>query len=509
MTDFALTFTNRVYSHSQLRDFYVTDVDWELSPTDTIYSRTDFESSVIADLGIIPSVVDSQSFLLQVGLDVATSGTSAALAPQHVNSHTDIQDVYLGAKAPIVLPTLSFIDTTLVSLNGMARQLPDGATTSDDPIVLTLRLDGMLELLPPPLAISDVEALQRRVVPNVVVSLPTPAIVNGRPMLPKYWGKMNSSTTAIQGSAHIHAIADPDPKWNPATSGWYDPKVVPSAGVGDGRWTVNSLPDPGSGYYWLGEPSSSDGTVGITAGARQWGADPSTPGAPSWRSIFPYKPSVRNHVYYGSRGNVVTITKGVRFNLHFAEHMWMDFGHAVRMPFTWVMVGIIMDFPTAGYQHYLLDSGRDPRSVGYPSISDADVPYESRINDGLDYRNMMSIGINSQTIGSELSPGAGHRVSAPFNMVARPRMFFGVFNGANSYVGNYSNDGKHVSKGKLATGKDHRFYTLGRQHGYIGINHASHLVVFEMRVWHHALSLAELDSQYGQLASTWKFNQYR
>lgn len=429
-----------------------------------------------------------------------------------INSTTDINGVTLDVLPPITLPTVAFIAKTAAVVNGLAKQLPVGATVADSPISMGIGYNATLELLPPPLVIDDVEVLQHRVVPGISVTLPTPAIVNGRPVLPANWAQVTSSVTATEGPAHIHAIADPDPKWNPATSGWYYPP--PSSGAGDARWTVYDLPDPAgfnAGYYWLGDPSSADGTAGIPAACRQWAPNGSTPHAPSWRSIYPYKPSVREHVYYGAGGNQVTITRGVRFNLHFVEHMWMDIGASFPQPFTWVIVGIIMDMPTPGYTHTILDSGRDPRAVGYPYINEYNVPYDSRINDNLNYRSMLAVDRNNMFMGTELVPSAGHRITVPFNSTAKPRMFFGVFNGANSYVGNYAPDsGRLIMKGKLANESyfQHRFFTLGRQNSYIGINHASHLVVFEMRLWHHALSGAQLEEQYGQLSSTWKFNQY-
>jgi hypothetical protein len=505
VTDYALAPTDAVRSRSAVTAAFSTATDYALSlfhavsrstVTATLSSSGDFA------VGGTANSHSSVSAILTISLE------SIALALDHAvaRSYVYFTDSLIST---ITIQAVSFLATTRATINGLAKQLPVGATVADSPIQMSVRCEGTLELLPPPLVIDDVEALQHRVVPGVTVSLPVPAIVTGRPTMPMYWAQMQSSTTAHEGPGHIHAIPDPDPVWNPATSGWYYPP--PSSGAGDARWTVNDLPDPSAynqGYYWLGEPSSQDGTIGINPAARQWAPNGSTPSAPSWRSIYPYKPSVRQHVYYGPGGNMVTIDKGVRFNLHFIEHMWMDWGRAMPQPFTWVMVGIIMDYPTPGYSHTLLDSGRDPRAVGYPALNEYNVPYDSVIRDNLNYRNLLATDPRVMWQASELNPTAGHRVGTPFNSVAKPRMFFGIFNGDSSWVGNYSPDGNHITKGRLATGKEHRFYTMGRQYGHIGINYASHLVVFEMRFWHHALTEANLAEQYGQLASTWKFTQY-
>lgn len=428
------------------------------------------------------------------------------------SSQVGIAGAYVPAPR-VSLPAVEFQAVTRFQ-GGAVRVLPVGAVTADNPVTLMLHLAGALELAPPILDVSETEALQRRVMPAVAVTMPTPAIIEGRPMLPAYWGRLASSMRATQGPTHIHAIADPDPKWDPAHDGWYNPP--PPSGAGDARWTANSLPDPAAfrgGMYWLGEPSAADNTIGITAAAQQWNPDGSTPSAPPWRSIYPFKPSVWNHVHYGEGGRILTISRGVRFNLQFVEHMWLDFGADHHQPFTWAMVGIVMDFPYPSYTHTLLDMGRDPRAVGFPSISDTQAEVNDYvINDGGSYRNLLAVNRSQMLMATDNAPGAGHVLRTPFNPAPKPRMFFGVYNGDHSLVGNYSRDaGKLRTAGKLAnTGaQHHRFYVMGRQKGRISQDAASHLVVFEIRYWSRALTAAELDEQYGQLSSTWKFGEYR
>jgi len=314
------------------------------------------------------------------------------------------------------------------------------------------------------------------------------------------------------GPDHIHGIADPDPKWDPGQDGWYN--APPPSGVGDARWTANSLPDPATfpnGWYWLGEPSAADYTIGITPAAQRWAPDASTPSAPAWRSIFPYKPSVWPHVHYGPGGQVLTISRGVRFNLQFVEHMWMDWGKAMPQPFTWVFVAVVMDFPTPTYAHTLLDMGRDPREVGFPALTDTQaMTGDYAINDGEGYRNELLISRDHMSMTSEDAPPAGRILHAGFAAITRPRMFFGVFDSNTSLVGNYSRDGKWATRGAIGNtpGYQHRFNVMGRRKDHISSAYASHLVVFEARYWASALSVDQLNEQYDQLSSTWKFGEY-
>jgi hypothetical protein len=49
---------------------------------------------------------------------------------------------------------------------------------------------------------------------------------------------------------------------------------------------------------------------------------------------------------------------------------------------------------------------------------------------------------------------------------------------------------------------------LGRQYGLIDQYHGAEMLVFEMRFWHRALTRDELDEQYQQLSSIYKFKKY-
>jgi len=355
----------------------------------------------------------------------------------------------------------------------------------------------------------------RRTQPTVVLTAAAPAVLDGKPVMPAHWAVSSSSITATQGAKHIHAIADPDTYKD--RSGIVNPPSSASsehAGPWTARWSVRTLPDPGhydNGYYWLGSPSSQDGTSTIAAAARQWGPDTSTPGAPSWHSIYPYKPSVTAVDHYLQGGGIVHHPKGVNFNSHFIEHMWMDWGSAHRQPFTWVIAATVASWPSAGYVHYLLDAGRDPRTIGFGPLTAAQCSGDYTVDDNLDYRQLLAIGPNHIKACARPDGTGTGVIRARTNDTLRPRMYVAIFNGDTSHIGVYHPGQGLLRKGSLDNGTDqrHRYYVMGRRHNSISGRHASHLLVFEMRFWTKALTYAQLEGQYDQISSTWQFDKYR
>jgi hypothetical protein len=369
-----------------------------------------------------------------------------------------------------------------------------------------------------------------RAVAVTVVNLPTPAISDGHPSLPKYWaghgaegaalgngghtdtawaGGIAGSATLIQGPNNIHAIPDPNPIWDPRTSGWTFPPESGGGGwppgwAGDYRWSVDSLPNPGghtNGWYWLGDPTSQDGTANIEGGARQWPC--AIPGGPTWNSFFPFKPSVNSYDGYIAGERTVHHPKGVHFNSHYAEHMWTDMGN-LNQPFTWLVVATVMSDPFPGYQHWILDAGRNPDACGFPRLG---ANFSERwISDNLPNRTGLSF-TNGDTMNMFTTSGdpplrargaGGHH----------PRMFAAIYNGDNSYMASMDPFGRNISKGRV-TNNSHRFMVIGREQGWIGQSHTCNLLVLEIRFWRRALTEAELDAQYAQLSSTHQFDAYK
>lgn len=405
----------------------------------------------------------------------------------------------------------------------LARIVVTPDLTDNVAVELSVDIRGQLEVTPPEemddpppdmmfgrlgVAVSGGTNHMQRLIPTVSVTMQRPLIVDGRPLVPANWGDVSITGTATQGWAHIHA-RKPAPEWDPATGGWTQPP--PDAPDWAGRWVVDDLPDPpDGGYYWLGDASNADGTGGYAGGRTRWAPHASTPKAPAWRSFFPYKPSVRAFDAYLPGGNVVHHPKGVHFNTHFAEHMWADFGGPRPQPFTWVIAGMVVSYPTAHYRHWILDAGRNPDRVGYPRRS-AFLPDDSTIHDGLDYRTALAYSPDNELISTDPNLTAHSTVRARVDPQVRPKMFFGVFNGAKSEVGAYGPGSRRHHSGRVDTGSGHyhRYYVLGRQQNHIGQMHGAHMILFELRYWRSALTLDQLDAQYKQLAGTYHFHRYK
>lgn len=354
-------------------------------------------------------------------------------------------------------------------------------------------------------------SLPRRDQPSIVIGTSAPAIAGGKPSSPTYWAKVACIVTAKYGPKHIRTAPPPQPL--PSHGGYYYPPA-PIAGPFSARWSVEQLPDPNSysaGFYWLGDPSSQDGTSSIQHSARQWSPDGGATGVPSWHSFFPFKPSVTSATHYLFGGASVYHPKGVNFNSHFIEHMWMDWGMNKHQPFTWVIAAMATDFPTHTYTHYLLDSGRNPDSVHFPRLSDTQTNTNRTIHDGLAYRNMLSISPTNVGICTRLNQNQGETVHCRVDAALRPKMFIGIFNGTNSYAGAYSPGRTLLAKAKVdnTPTQAHRYYVLGRKNGVIGPSYSGQLLVFEIRYWNKVLSTAALEEQYDQLASRHQFDAYR
>ncbi len=379
--------------------------------------------------------------------------------------------------------------------------------SDNPPINLQLSFSGQLELA----ADGDGDAGDvipvYRHTPIVTVSLPTMVIANGQPVVPKWAASVTAQARLNIGPGHIRA-EKAAPVWD--GSGYVNPPP-PTRKPWAARWVVDDLPDPGDGFYWLGDPSDADGTRNIGKAKRAWNPHDSTRGAPAWHSRYPFKPSVRAANHYLPGGRVVHHPKGVHFNPQYIEHMYMNWGSARPQPFTWVMAGMIVGWPGRHYRHYLLDAGGGPGSDRFPRLGADDLGRDRPVPDGLDYRTLLAMD-DDHMIMTTKNRDKGQRIlrARAYGSFA-PRMFFGVFNGSKSVVGHFSPNGRHIRNGRVENSSKHyhRYYVLGRQQGIMSQDHASNMLLFEIRFWHFALDRQELDDQYQHLASTYHFNAYR
>jgi hypothetical protein len=339
-----------------------------------------------------------------------------------------------------------------------------------------------------------------RAVPVVVIDMPAPIVTRGRPTMPAHVGLLPSSFTARQGPRHIHA-EDPQAK-HPRS-----PRPADETPPWAARWTVDDLPSPGDGFYWLGAPSAADGTSGISKAHQFWGEQDGK--APAWHSFYPYKPSVRAIDHYLPDGGIVHHPKGLHFNSQYVEHMWLEFAGPKPQPFTWAIAGMIAGYPERDYLHYILDAGRNPDRVGFPRLSADAVYADHTIRDGLNYRSLIAYGHHGQYLTARNNMWTNRTVRARTVPNYAPRMFFGVFDGVKSRVGAFQSRGLHMKSGAIDHGAPHRYYVLGRSQGVIGQRHASHLLIFEIRFWRKALSQDQLQANFDQVSSTWQFHKYR
>lgn len=420
----------------------------------------------------------------------------------------------------VVSATLEFVGPLLLVPEGVVSRstvfvIYEPDLSGNPAITVGFTATAELLMIPPPPDDDDDEEFGRlrdaygnpytqdRTIPIVVADMPDPIYVDGKAVVPLYLATATATGTLTEGTSHIRVRPNP----NPAPDGPPYPSTTPT-----GRWTVDDLPDPpDGGYYWLGEPSSDDGTIGSPSGSHLWAANGDTPHAPSWNSFFPFKPSVRAHDSFLPSGDIVHHPKGVHFNSHFIEHMWLDWGGERVQPFTWIMAAMVVNYPTSHYTHYLLDAGQNPDNVGFPRISADQCNTPRSINDNLEYRNLISYSPDIEMLCARNSVATTNTVRARVDVNHRPKMFFGIFDGETSYVGAYDTGAQRIQKGNIDNGSDqrHRFYVMGRSKGSISQDKASHILVFEIRYWGSALPLAALDAEYAQLSSTYQFDKYR
>jgi len=340
---------------------------------------------------------------------------------------------------------------------------------TSDAIPLVLGLTGDYTLNTP--VVDPPAGLPARAVSTLRLTVPTPAIILGRPVVPQEWFKPSSS---MSGTGTV--IPDPEP--DIATAG---------------DWGQN----PGGGdYRWLASDLALTGQF-----LNSW---PAHDGGPSWLSVFPYRPKLRAHVQYGPGGANHAYDNGVFYNPQFVEHMWLDMAEQIPQPYSWIICGTILSYPSATYGHYLLDTGK-ARAPGDGSLST--VRHDRTINDGLSSRSLMLFERTSGLICTRTRVEDGVYVRTPHHWVARPRVFAGVFNGASSIAAAIDNHADSLTVGTVDNSSA-RYFVSGRRQNRLSDNLACNMLIFEMRFFRRALSADEVRAQYRQLAATYKFNLY-
>jgi len=456
--------------HSSTWDFYV---DGTLAWSDTASA---YDATVRIDIG---GDIESSRLLTGGTLISHVAIYDAALGATRVAVHFAAA---LGMSAPMALfgvstlsaaahsPTTLHLPTTgAIEIDyhpapaGIVRQ---PVLISNTPMSVQVVLTGMGKVIAAPEIIPS--GMDLRVAAGVTVTPTVPAFVRGKPLIPDLWVATSSSVT----DSGITVVPDPDPiiAGNPHPGG-----VTPTH-----AWHVSDLslghltdwaPHGGSGPHW----TTSDG----------------------------FSPRVIQTVVYGTADRYHTYTKGVHFDGADVHHMNLDWGSSLAQPFTVILCGIIHYYPTTTYGHFLLDAGRPVSD----SLADG---RDHVVSDGLSYRSLMLYRRNTAVLATHTGADpvrSGKHVTARADFYPRPRMFFGIFNGASSYIGAWDNRNQYIKKGTVDS-HTHRYFVTGRRQNHVSDEQASHMTLFEIRMYDTALTRVTLKEIYKQLAATWKFNKY-
>lgn len=339
----------------------------------------------------------------------------------------------------------------------------------------------------------------RRIQPGRTLTMPTPVVVAGQPIVPLLLGELPNTGTVKKGPGHLRALqsTDPDTAGSSVHRRW------------SARWSVHSLPDPAhyGGFYWLGDNEAIDGTAGLPLGARGWA--PSSGHGPTWASHYPFKPSVQAVDHYLFGGDVVHHPRGVNFNRHYLEHMWADWGRSQRQPFTWMICGMVTGWHRHDDEHYLLDAGRNPRRE-LTTAQERDLWRSHALHreSELGYRSMLAITQHDLRIRTR---SGAHQVGRVHTGAAlRPKVFVGIFDGPRSHVGVLTPDLRRINRVTLddTAAQHHRYYLLGRGQGSVSQERTGSLLLFEMRFFNFALDVPDLHRHYREMAGDYHFRRY-
>lgn len=314
---------------------------------------------------------------------------------------------------------------------------------------------------------------------NVEVDFEDPAIINGRPYSPRFWAKYPFSASTAGG---IDVVPEPPP---PVLTFPPNPK------------NQNST----TGWVWYA--SDLNKTTKLT----KWKEHS---GGPSWVSKNGYEPTVTDRIFFGKDGKYRTQSRVVYFDYRNVEHMWIDLGKTFKGDFTWIFCGIILNYPTARYGHYILDYGYNTPKVSPLPGTEA----SAKILGGGPYRAAMLYQRNSTLQGSHTGndlAASGKHVRIPNNYHPSPRMMFSIWNnGSGDNKGTIGTMGRRYRQMKRGTidNKSFRRFVTGRRYNKVSKALASHMVLFEIRFFPRALTLTELERQYRNMASRYKFDRY-
>jgi len=335
---------------------------------------------------------------------------------------------------------------------------------------------------------------------DILVSfpMPEPALVMGRPVLPGL-GWMNPAQDVTNFSSLGGSTVATKPAPKPRTIHGHTEN---GSHTDVYSWVADDITDLSPAYAGLGWVNSWPGRL------NQAGSPGS---APTFHSVYPYRPMLQAHHVYTLRGGhdgseMVTYDKVAHFNHEFVEHMWVDIGYTFSGPFTWIMLGMILGFPTEYSNHYLLDA----TVSGGTRVIDPPLPVGlvDRISSESSSAAKLLFGRHAGVLSGDYNYPAHKHVSVKHSWLPIPRMYYGVFNGDDSAIGVIGRGHNRRKTGKVNMNAQ-RHLMVGRRSGYSSQHHASQLGVLEMRFYPDALSEAQLNTEYRQLKKRFDLAKYR
>jgi hypothetical protein len=348
-----------------------------------------------------------------------------------------------------------------------------------DPVRLDFNMDASLQVTATPN--DDIEALPYRADLQVTMTMPQPAMYLGQPFMPDQGWAIIPATHLSTDAAFV--TTKPLPK-------------VPTI------LTRPDAPTPSSGgsggFVWKASDITSGGNNPVTT----W---PEEGDGPSFKSKGYYRPNLHTRSVVTKNGQVKIYDDMVVFDYKNVEHMWVDIGSNLEQPFTWLMCGMILSYPSARYGHYLLDHGKDPGSNG------RNFGFTHKVGGETGHRSAMLFQKRSALVGTTYPTiETGPYCRCKHDYTPQPRMFYGVFNGSNSAVGvrgrNYH---KRDTGTVIETGTVMRKFVVGRRNGYTSTDLASHIGLFEIRFFAGALGKKRLQTQYSYFAKKYDFAKYK
>jgi hypothetical protein len=297
------------------------------------------------------------------------------------------------------------------------------------------------------------------------IEMPNYVNFNGAPHTPKYW-----SVNSVDGSLNF-AVQD----------------ITPDDSLTDKphwRWLVSDLKDPGDSKYQL----------------TQW---PEHTGAgPTWYAN--YTPTVQNRTDFNIKKNKKRKQRSVHFANTGVDHIYMQYPPGLPQPFTVIVTGIIHSYPTAKFGHYILDAGKEHELVNIKGGKDY------FFDENTDPRNVMLFMKHTARMATNTLPDLkdGKNIKIKHSEKARPRMFYGVFNGEGSMFGAIDTKYNFKGSGELDDLGVHRYFVIGRRTNRISDNRASHMSVWDIVIVHDALTLDEIRDIYHTVSSTYAFKEY-